>query len=263
LYHFSEVLFFCFIGPEDLPSGSVAVVEFALESFMNADAPGRLVWFPAAARQRASAAAKSAAPESFTPVRDEDLLSRAQTGDSEAVAMLFDRFSRLVLSISMRILRDRGEAEDLVQDVFLHLCQKGNTFDAAKGSARTWMVQFAYRRALDRRSYLMRRHFYRDTASLEEANALEEARDFEESVATRFAADSLHAAFETLNEKQRATLELFFFGHCDLREAAVRLGETYENVRNYYYRGLRQLRQTANAKQPPSASCSGSAGDDR
>jgi len=97
---------------------------------MNADAPGRLVWFPAAAQQSASEAAPNEKSGSLIAVRDEDLLARAQTGDSEAVAILFDRFSRLVLSISMRILRDRGEAEDLVQNVFLHLCQKSPSCEA-------------------------------------------------------------------------------------------------------------------------------------
>jgi RNA polymerase sigma-70 factor (ECF subfamily) len=94
---------------------------------------------------------------------DEELLARVQKKDYDAVGVLFDRYARLFLGIAYRILRDRGEAEDMVQEIFLHLCQKSNTFDATKGSARTWMVQFAYRRSFDRRSYLTRRFFYGGT----------------------------------------------------------------------------------------------------
>jgi len=96
--------------------------------------------------------------EQTTP-GDEELLARVQKKDYDAVGVLFDRYARLFLGVSYRILANRVEAEDMVQKVFLRLCQKSNTFDPAEGSVRTWMVQFAYRRSFDRRSYLRRRFF--------------------------------------------------------------------------------------------------------
>src|ERR1700722_15435861 len=89
-----------------------------------------------------------------TTSSDEELLARVQKKDYDAVGVLFDRYARLFLGVAYRILADRGEAEDKVQEIFLRLCQKSNTFDPAKGSVRTWMGQFAYRRSFDRRSYL-------------------------------------------------------------------------------------------------------------
>jgi RNA polymerase sigma-70 factor, ECF subfamily len=70
-------------------------------------------------------------------VTDEELLARAQARDYDAVGILFDRYSRLFLRIAYRILGDRGEAQDMVQEIFLRLCKKPNAFDPTKGSART------------------------------------------------------------------------------------------------------------------------------
>ena len=213
------------------------------------EAPDRLVWFPAISAGTDVAAVRPAVPK-LVRVDDADLLTRAQAGDTNAVALLFDRYSRLVLAIGFRVLRDRGEAEDLVQDTFLRLCQRPNTFDASKGSARTWMFQFAYRRALDRRAYLMRRCFYSDGESSRLARAVEEATTGNDRLTASLIGDEIHAAFETLSTKQRATLELFFFENFNLREVAERIGESFENTRNHYYRGLRQLRKVTASADP-------------
>jgi RNA polymerase sigma-70 factor (ECF subfamily) len=132
----------------------------------------------------------------------------------------------LFLGIPYRILLDRGEAEDLVQEIFLRLCQKSNSFDPTKGSARTWMVQFAYRRSFDRRSYLTRRFFYGGTEIEGLKNTLQEATGLEEQIAARLTGEQLRAAFEELNDKEAATLQLLFFEGCELREVAERLGDS-------------------------------------
>jgi len=173
-------------------------------------------------------------------------LARARAGEHDAVGILFERYACLVFGIGFRILHDHGEAQDLVQDVFLRLIEKSNNFDPSKGCARTWMVHVAYRRAFDRRSYLERRCFYSGTNVERQENALEEVL-VEEQIAARVTGEQLHAAFEELSERQRATLELFFFEGCTLREVSARLGETLENTRHFYYRGLERLRRTATA----------------
>jgi RNA polymerase sigma-70 factor, ECF subfamily len=124
---------------------------------VSSGAPERLLWFPALTGRRVSGASED---EASRPVpSDEELLARVQKKDYDAVGVLFDRYARLFLGIAYRILRDRGEAEDMVQEIFLRLCQKSNTFDPTMGPARTWMVQFAYRRSFDRRTFLTRRFF--------------------------------------------------------------------------------------------------------
>jgi RNA polymerase sigma-70 factor, ECF subfamily len=111
------------------------------------------------AGRRVSAASEEDVSSGQTALSDEELPARVQKKDYDAVGVLFDRYARLFLGVAYLILGDRGEAEDMVQEIFLRLCQKSNTLDPAKGSARTWMVQFAHRRSFDRRSYLTRRFF--------------------------------------------------------------------------------------------------------
>ena len=176
---------------------------------------------------------------------DEDLLERIQQREEEALLALFRRYHLLVFSIGCRILRDQGEAEDLVQEVFLRLHSRENTFDASKGSARTWLVQMVYRRAFDRRAYLHRRQFYHGTDEAACAKAVSGAKNLETDVIERLTAQQLRAAFGQLSENQKETLELFFFEGLKLAEIAERTGEDIKNVRHHYYRGLERLRQLA------------------
>jgi RNA polymerase sigma-70 factor (ECF subfamily) len=187
------------------------------------------------------------APVPAVTLSDEDLVLQAQHGDRTALGTLFDRYASLVLGIGLRTLRERGEAEDLVQEVFLGLCEKVRGFDPSKGSGRTWIVQIAYRRAFDRRAYLFRRKFYDGTELGHIQNTLQVEARYEEQMADLLTGEQLHAAFEELSEKQRATLEMYFFEGLDLREIARRLAETLENTRHFYYRGLDRLRKSAAA----------------
>ena len=91
---------------------------------------------------------------------DEDVMEQLRQGHPDALPILFDRFYRLVLKIALRILRDPGEAEDLMQDVFFEIFNKAAQFDSAKGSTKTWILQYAYHRSLNRRQYLALRNFY-------------------------------------------------------------------------------------------------------
>jgi RNA polymerase sigma-70 factor (ECF subfamily) len=207
--------------------------------------PERLLWFPAVAGRRVDAAPKEGSSPEEAVIGDEELLARLRAKDQEAVGVLFERYSGLFLSIAYRILNDRWEAEDVVQEIFLEIFQRSESFDPAKASARTWMVQLAYSRSFDRRKFLHRRFIYGGTEIQRLKNTLRESSRLEEQIATRLTGEQLHEAFGELNEKQRATLELYFFEGCDLREVAARLEDTFENVRHYYYRGLDRLRRTA------------------
>ena len=107
------------------------------------------------------------------------------------------------------------------------------------------MIHMIYRRAFDRRAYLHRRHFYSGTDRQECTNAVAEGNRPEIAMMERLTAQQLRAAFSHLNEKQRRTLELFFFEGLTLMEIAARTNEDVGNVRHYYYRGLERLRQLA------------------
>ena len=105
------------------------------------------------------------------------------------------------------------------------------------------MIQMIYRRAFDRRAYLDRRHFYSGTDRQERTNAVAEGNKPEIDMIERLTAQQLKAAFSQLNDKQRKTLELFFFEGLTMTEIAERSNEDVKNVRHHYYRGLERLRQ--------------------
>lgn len=94
---------------------------------------------------------------------DEELMEELKRGRQEALGFLFDRYYRLVFSVALKILRDRGEAEDLMQEVFIEIYRRIEVFNPDKGSAKTWILQYAYHRSLNRQKYLTLRNFYDQT----------------------------------------------------------------------------------------------------
>ncbi|HEY1759342.1 MAG TPA: sigma-70 family RNA polymerase sigma factor [Bryobacteraceae bacterium] len=176
---------------------------------------------------------------------DEELLERLGNRDETSALTLFQRYDRLAFSVGYRVLQDEGEAEDLAQDIFLRLCSEVGTFDSAKGSARTWIIQMIYRRAFDRRAYLHRRQFYAGTDPQAHTNTLVGRRNPEEDMIDCLTVAQLKTAFSELSDRQRETLEAFFFEGLNFAEIAERSGEDVKNVRHHYYRGLERLRQLA------------------
>lgn len=176
---------------------------------------------------------------------DEDAMARLQAQDSSALDCLFDRYAHLVLSIALRILRDYGEAEEIVQDVFLYVYRKSALFDPSRGSAKAWIVQIAFHRALDRKAHLARRGFYLGTDIDPLHDTLLDQTDVEREIGAEMNRLHLERAFEELPDIQRRTLDLFYFHGLELREISERLNEPLGNVRHHFYRGLERLRKSA------------------
>jgi RNA polymerase sigma-70 factor, ECF subfamily len=168
------------------------------------------------------------------------------SGSREALAILFRRYSRLVRTIAMRILQDGSEADDLLQDVFLYIHHNCSIFDPSRAAARSWIVQMAYHRAIDRRRYLNSRHFYTRLDLEGVADRLDprsESREGSLPFGTLVGNTTVWALLDSLTEDQRNTLNLYFFEGCTFAEIAAKLDQTLGNVRNHYYRGLEKLRK--------------------
>jgi RNA polymerase sigma-70 factor (ECF subfamily) len=142
-------------------------------------------------------------------------------------------------------LRDRGEAEEIVQEVLFFVYRRANVFDASKGSAKAWIVQRAYHRSLNRRVYLGRRGFFAGTEVDSLRDTLSGDADVEREVGAKLSRAQLEKAFKQLPEMQRRTLELYYFEGLELREISEKLNEPLGNVRHHYYRGLERLRKSA------------------
>jgi RNA polymerase sigma-70 factor (ECF subfamily) len=170
---------------------------------------------------------------------DEFLLVLVASGHKEALSALFQRHARTIHNVARRILKDDAEAEDIVQELFLFIFRKAASYDAAKSPARSWIIQMAYHRAIDRRRYLVSRHHY--TAEGLEESRLTGARG-QISIDELAARSLLSSLREDLSSDQLQTLELHFFEGYTFREIAEKTGQTFGNVRNHYYRGLERLR---------------------
>lgn len=182
-----------------------------------------------------------------TPVSDEGLMARLCCGDQEALASLFRRYARIVRGVAYRVLRDPSEADDLLQDIFLLIHRLCTTFDSSKGSARFWILQITYRRAISRRRYLTSRHFYNRIDLDDAANQLVDPRantgHFEDSLDGMLGHRNLQKIFEELSENQRHALLLRFVEGYTLEEIAEKLGQSRANIKNHYFRGLEKLRK--------------------
>src|ERR1700730_3533616 len=110
----------------------------------------------------------------FVSLSDELLMVHLGQGHPDALAILFDRYHRLVLKVALRILRDSGEAEDVMQNVFMEIYRVAAHFDPAKGRTKVWILQYAYHRSFNRRHYLNLRGFY---GQLEEAFPAERSHE--------------------------------------------------------------------------------------
>jgi RNA polymerase sigma-70 factor, ECF subfamily len=180
----------------------------------------------------------------MTNLSDEDIMEQIRQGHPDALITLFDRFYRLVLKVALRILRDPGEAEDLMQDVFLEIFNKANQFDPARGSTKTWILQYAYHRSLNRRQYLALRNFYdRHQISEPEASKSNSMEGSWRGLTFQEWRQILEEGLATLNEKQRKTIEMACFQGLLLSEIAERTLETLPNVRHHYYRGLERMKR--------------------
>jgi RNA polymerase sigma-70 factor, ECF subfamily len=170
---------------------------------------------------------------------DEQLLIQVGGGSKAALAYLFRKYRRTVLSVASRILRDPSEAEDICQDVFVYLFQKAKHFDPGKGTASSWIIQITYHRAMNRRQFLaLRQH-----EEVEKLSDEEIATGTDHSLVDELCARSLlYRLRKELNSDQQKTLELHFSEGYSLREIAEKTNQTLGNTRNHFYRGLERLR---------------------
>lgn len=177
-------------------------------------------------------------------VSDESLLGDISNGQSESLGLLFKRYNRLVRRVAERILRDSSEAEDVVQDLFIFVQSKCSVFDRSKSSARSWLIQMTYQKALDRRRYLTIRQFYRaQNARTELDNVVSNPTgEVDYSPEAIFDRNGLKKAIDQMSQEQRETLRLYFFEGYTLAEISRKLGKPIGNVRHFYYRGLDKLR---------------------
>jgi RNA polymerase sigma-70 factor (ECF subfamily) len=179
---------------------------------------------------------------------DEELAEQLQSGETDALGVLFNRHSGLLFGIARRILRNNTDAEDAVQQIFLDVFRSIHQFDREKGTFKTWLLMFAYHRTFNsRRSQIAKRFF--NTDPLEEGIPECQAEPRGRSIAE----NSILAGqlLKSLNPRQRRTIELVYYEGLTPEEISVRTGDSIRVVRHNLYRGLEKLRNALRAERRP------------
>jgi RNA polymerase sigma-70 factor, ECF subfamily len=193
-----------------------------------------------------------AAGSTAVDVTDEDLAARAAAGDGDAFDTLVRRFGSRVLSVALRLLRDRGEAEDLTQEVFVTLHHHLGEF---RGESRfsTWVYRITRNRALNRLKFLQRRHHGRQldvddpTAARGVADpdtAQGEPRDPEHGLTKRSLSTTLEAHLRALPEEQRLLVILRDLEDLSYEEIVDITGLPLGTVKSRLHRARAELART-------------------
>ena len=213
---------------------------------MSSSVTARFPPVPVSPKRVVITAAAAVLPASPTESSDETLLANVCSGDQDALALLFRRYARLVRYVGKKILRDDGEADDLVQEVFLYIYWKSALFDKSKGSARFWIVQVAYIQVFLRRCHLNSWRFY-SFVNMDKTNGngcvVNGVPDYDHSVEGLFGRNGWKEILGQLTADQQETLRLHFFEGYTLEEIGEKMGQSYVNVRHHYYRGLDKIRR--------------------
>lgn len=165
------------------------------------------------------------APRSFDEgAEDSRLLSAIQSGSQDAMASFFDRYSGLVYSIAMRVLNDSGEAEDVMQEIFIQIWQDPGKFVSGRGSLGGWLVVVARNRAIDR----LRRRKPSDPVEL---FALPSSVNLDRESERALLLERVRGVMAGLPLEQRQSVELAFFDGLSHSEIAEKTGEPLGTVK--------------------------------
>jgi RNA polymerase sigma-70 factor (ECF subfamily) len=179
-----------------------------------------------------------------TDQSDQELIEQIRHDrDQQAMAALYDRYSRPVYSLAFHMLRDSRGAEDVVQDVFLGFWQRPFTYVDTRGAFGPWILRVTRNRSID----VIRKRSRERSPGSDEAAALFEERIIDpepepgEQVWTQAVAHQVRAAMQQLNDAQRQVIELAYFTGMTQSEMADHLGIPLGTIKTRVRTALRRL----------------------
>ena len=177
-------------------------------------------------------------PSTYEVHDDILLLNRVAAGDQGAVGELYDRYSRLLFGLVLRILNDRGEAEEVLQEVFVQAWRGSHTYRAGLGSPAGWLLGIARNRAIDRlRAGATRLRAVDGTMAPRPVETPEILCSLTERQ------QHVHAALAALPGEQRELIERAYFDGSTQSEMAAQLSLPLGTVKTRVRTGLHTLRR--------------------
>ena len=168
----------------------------------------------------------------------EQLLSDIAAGDRVAFRALYDRTSAFLLSVCVRLLRDRSRAEEALQEAFVRIWERARTFDPAKGGAMTWLIVLTRRVAINE---LRRTYPASSQISMEDAETSETSDDFTEC--DPLATARLRSCLQKLGETQREAIIMAYVYGFTTEELANRFDHPHGTIKSWLFRSLANLRK--------------------
>lgn len=168
------------------------------------------------------------------------LLARCARGDHEALSALYDRHSRILLSLIRRVVGKPEEAEEILQDVFLYAWNRASDYDPRRSSVATWLVVIARSRAIDR--YRQARSFQKALDHVETESPSHAPPRAAASVLDTQRRQRLRAAMNDLPGEQRYVLEAAYFEGLTQAEIARNAGIPIGTVKTRTHLAMRKLR---------------------
>ena len=179
---------------------------------------------------------------------DGDLMVRLQRRDPQALAELYDRYGQIVFRLILRIVRDNGVAEDLVQETFLRVWNRIGGFDSDRGAVGPWLLAVARNRAIDYLRCQGRRA--ESTADLNETEHPELFVDLSTDVFNFDLVRQVKRALDQLDAQHRQAIELAYFEGMSQTEIAERMGQPLGTVKTWTRRALQQMRKALGGAVP-------------
>jgi RNA polymerase sigma-70 factor (ECF subfamily) len=174
------------------------------------------------------------------PQDDATLLTLVRRGDEHAMAMLFDRYSKVVYSVALRVLRDPSSAEDILQEIFMQIWRNPDSFSATRGSLGGWLAVVTRNRSID----ALRRKKPSDPI---EEMTLAAPYDVANEAQRNTMMEKARSVIYRLPAEQRKTLEMAFFDGLTHSEIAEMTGDPLGTVKTRIRSALMTLRKAFQA----------------
>ncbi|MGA8027540.1 MAG: sigma-70 family RNA polymerase sigma factor [Bryobacteraceae bacterium] len=172
---------------------------------------------------------------------DSDLIERLRKRDPDGLAAAYERYGHVTYSLFVRITRDQGAAEDLVQELFIRLWNRAREFDSSRGALGVWILSIARNMAIDHVRSAQAR-FATRVRSLDHIDQLCFSKNPTDPVSRIDSVRTLKGAFEKLNANEKRVMELAYFEGFSQSEIAARIQEPLGTVKSWMRSALSRLR---------------------